>query len=139
MVFDPSLYTEFRYTAADFSAADFSFSFRYELVSPDDTQEFTERIAFTPVRAEHEVDWPRVRSLAVMLGAVLGLSYYKAAAPSRYVVAVEGMTQEGIEYLRSVLREGLAEYAYRNSFPVLCHPRLSTKHQRLTHGPLRLI
>ncbi len=83
MVFDPSLYTEFRYTGVDFSAADFSFSFRYELVSPDDTQEFTERIAFTPVRAEHEVDWPRVRSLAVMLGAVLGISYYKAAAPSR--------------------------------------------------------
>ena len=124
MVFDPSLYTEFRYTDAEFSAEDFSFSFRYELVSPEDTQEFTERIAFTPVRAEHEVDWPRVRSLAVMLGALVGLSYYKAAAPSRFVVAVEGMTTEGIEYLRSVLREGLAEFAYRNSFPGLLSPEI---------------
>ena len=83
MVFDPSSYTEFRYLSADFSAEDFSFSFSYELVSPEHTHAFTERISFTPVRPEHDVDWPRVRSLAVMLGAVLGLSYYKVAAPGR--------------------------------------------------------
>ncbi len=114
MVFDPSVYTEFRYLAADFSAEDFSYSFRFELVSPGETHQFTERIAFTPVRPEHEVDWPRVRSIAIMLGAVVGLSYYKVAAPSRYVIALEGMTQAGVDYLQVALREGLAEYAYRN-------------------------
>jgi len=124
MVFNPSDYTDFRFVSADFSAEDFSFSFRYELVSPGETHTFTENIAFTPVRAEHEVDWPRVRSLAVMLGAVLGLSYYKAAAPSRYVIAVEGMTQAGIDYLQKVLGEGLAEYAYRNAFPGLLSPEI---------------
>ena len=124
MVFDPSVYTEFRYLAADFSAEDFSYSFRFELVSPGETHQFTERIAFTPVRPEHEVDWPRVRSIAIMLGAVVGLSYYKVAAPSRYVIALEGMTQAGVDYLQVALREGLAEYAYRNEFPGLLSPEI---------------
>jgi hypothetical protein len=122
MVFDPSAYTEFRYTAADFYADDFSFSFRYELVSAEETHSFTERIAFTPVRQEHDVDWPRVRSLAIMLGAVLGLSYYKAAAPPRYAIAVEGMTEAGIQYLGKVISEGLAEYAYRNHLEGVLRP-----------------
>jgi hypothetical protein len=124
MVFDPSVCTEFRYLAADFSAEDFSYSFRFELVSPGETHQFTERIAFTPVRPEHEVDWPRVRSIAIMLGAVVGLSYYKVAAPSRYVIALEGMTQAGVDYLQVALREGLAEYAYRNEFPGLLSPEI---------------
>lgn len=124
MVFDPSVCTEFRYLAADFSAEDFSYSFRFELVSPGETHQFTERIAFTPVRPEHEVDWPRVRSIAIMLGAVVGLSYYKVAAPPRYVIALEGMTQAGVDYLQVALREGLAEYAYRNEFPGLLSPEI---------------
>lgn len=124
MGFDPSHYTDFRFVSADFSADDFSFTFRYELISAGETHEFSERIGFTPVRPEHDVDWPRVRSLAVILGAVLGLSYYKAAAPSRYTIAVEGMTQAGIDYLQKVLREGLAEYAYRNDFPGLLSPEI---------------
>ena len=124
MVFDQSVYTEFRYIAADFTAEDFSYSFRFELVSPTETHQFTERIAFTPVRPEHEVDWPRVRSIAIMLGAVVGLSYYKVAAPPRYVIALEGMTQAGVDYLQVALREGLAEYAYRNEFPGLLSPEI---------------
>ena len=124
MVFDATRYTDFRYLAADFSAEDCSFSFRYELVSPERTHTFVERISFTPVRKEHEVDWPRVRSLAVMLGAILGLSYYKTAAPPRYVIALEGMTEAGTQYLRAVLREGLAEFAYRNSFDSLLEPEI---------------
>ena len=124
MVFDPSVYTEFRYIAADFTAEDFSYSFRFELVSPTETHQFTERIAFTPVRPEHEVDWPRVRSIAIMLGAVVGLSYYKVAAPPRYVIALEGLTQAGVDYLQVALREGLAEYAYRNEFPGLLSPEI---------------
>ena len=124
MAFDPSHYTEFRYLSLDFSAEDFSFTFRYELVAEGSSHQFSERISFTPVRAEHDVDWPRVRSLAVVLGAVLGLSYYKTAAPPRYVIAVEGMTHAGVQYLQTVLREGLAEYAYRNDFPGLLSPEI---------------
>jgi len=124
MAFDPSVYTEFRYVSTTFSADDFSFSFRYELVSPEHTRAFTERIAFTPVRAEHDVDWPRVRSVAVVLGAVLGLSYYKAAAPRRYVIAVEGFTQAGLDYVSQVLTYGLAEFAFRNDFPDLLAPEI---------------
>ena len=136
MVFDPSVYTEFRYIAADFTAEDFSYSFRFELVSPTETHQFTERIAFTPVRPEHEVDWPRVRSIAIMLGAVVGLSYYKVAAPPRYVIALEGMTQAGVDYLQVALREGLAEYAYRNEFPGLLSPEIVLEAPLAEHLPV---
>ena len=136
MVFDPSVYTEFRYIAADFTAEDFSYSFRFELVSPTETHQFTERIAFTPVRPEHEVDWPRVRSIAIMLGAVVGLSYYKVAAPPRYVIALEGMTQAGVDYLQVALREGLAEYAYRNEFPGLLSPEIVLEAPLAEHWPV---
>ena len=124
MGFDRFAYTEFRYTRATFDANSFSFNFDYELVSPQRTHAFTERIEFTPVRAEHDVDWPRVRSLAVMLGAVLGLSYYKVAAPPKFVIALEGMTEAGVAYLREVITHGLAEFAYRNDCEGLLEPEI---------------
>ena len=124
MVFDPSIYTEFRYTDAVFSAKDFSFSFHFELVSPSHTERFVERIAFTPVRQEHDVDWPRVRSVAVILGALVGLSYFKVAAPGRYVIALEGMTQAGLDYLSQVITHGMAEFAYRNNFEDFLRPEI---------------
>ncbi len=124
MPFTPSMFTEFRYLSAIFSAEDYSFSFSYELVSPTETHTFTERVIFTPVREGHDVDWPRVRGLAVILGAVLGLSYYKAAAPPRYIIAVEGLTQAGLDYLSVVLTEGLAEFAYRNGYSDFLTPEI---------------
>ena len=55
---------------------------------------------------------------------MVGLSYYKVAAPSRYVISLEGMTQAGVDYLQVALREGLAEYAYRNEFQGLLSPEI---------------
>jgi len=119
MAFDPAAYHEFRYLAARFDATSFSAHFDYELVAGGHSESFSETISFTPVRSADDVDWPRVTSLLCLLGAVLGLSYYKAAAPARYVIAQEGMTEAGVAYLGEVITHGLAEFAYRNA---LQHP-----------------
>ena len=124
MVFKPEDYSEFRYKSATFSSDDFSWKFEYELWSNSQSEVFTEIVSFTPVREGHDVDWPRVRSLAVMLGAVLGLSYYKAAAPPIYRVMVGGISEIGLQFLRQVLSNGLAEFAYKNGFPGLLETQL---------------
>jgi hypothetical protein len=124
MVFDPAVYTEFRYLAARISPENGTVHFEFALVSDDRIESFTEVLHFTPVRAGHSVDWPRVRGLVVILGAVIGLSYYKAAAPPRYVIATEGMTEAGLSYLAEVLTHGLAEFAYRNGFDSLLRPEI---------------
>jgi hypothetical protein len=124
MVFDPTVYTEFRYVGARIDPTTFLIEFDYELVGDSVSETFTETIGLTPVRSAQEVDWPRISALVALLGSVVGLSYFKAAAPTRYVIAVEGMTPEAIEYLREVIRNGLAEFAYRNGFDGLLEPEI---------------
>lgn len=124
MVFDPSAYTEFHYRDLRIDATAATLEFDYELRGADAREMFTETVALTPVRSSDLVDWPRVRGLAVLLGAIMGLSYYKAAAPSRYIIDVEGMTAEGVDYLAHAIRHGMAEFAFRNSLPGLLEPAI---------------
>lgn len=122
MAFNPASVREFRYRAARLDATAFRVDFDYELVGDDQVWSFTESIQFTPVRTPDDVDWARVHGLVVLLGAVLGVSYYKAAAPDRFVIDVEGMTEAGVSYLQEVLAHGLAEFAYRNELEGLLRP-----------------
>jgi hypothetical protein len=124
MAFEPALVREFRYRSARLDTSNFRVDFDFELVGEDVLESFTESISFTPVRTPDDVDWARVQGLVVLLGAVLGLSYFKAAAPARYVIDVEGMTEAGVSYLREVLSHGLAEFAYRNGLPGLVQPEI---------------
>jgi UDP-N-acetyl-alpha-D-muramoyl-L-alanyl-L-glutamate epimerase len=116
MVFDPAAYTEFRYCGAHIDPETFRIDFHYELAGDGVSESFRETISLTPVRSPEDVDWPRVKALVVLLGAVVGLSYYKAAAPKRYVIAVDGMTEQAVAYLLEVITHGLAEFAFRNGF-----------------------
>lgn len=135
MVFDPSVYTDFRYSGARIDPKTSRVTFDYELVGTDSSEKFRETIDLTPVRSAEDVDWPRVKALVALLGSVVGLSYFKAAAPSRYVIAVDGMTQEAIEYLREVIRHGMAEFAYRNEFPGLLEPEIVMEAEGATSWP----
>lgn len=124
MVFDPTVYTEFRYRDARIDTTQCTLEFDYELRGEGISEMFSEKITLTPVRSRDLVDWPRVRGLAVLLGAVMGLSYYKAAAPGRYIIDVEGMTAPGVHYLANAIRHGMAEFAFRNAFPGLLEPTI---------------
>jgi UDP-N-acetyl-alpha-D-muramoyl-L-alanyl-L-glutamate epimerase len=120
MGFEPQSFTEFRYTGFTFAAGVAEFSFA--LVG-DTTETFVERVTFE--QADVAADDRLTRVLA-LLGAVLGLSYYKAAAPGRFVVDGPGLTAGAVEYLRRVLREGLAEFAYRNELPGFLEPTIES-------------
>lgn len=125
MAMEPAAYTEFRYLSARFDAHEALATFDYELRGEGPALAFTETIRFTPPRLTDDVDWPRVNGLLVLLGATLGLSYYKAAAPNRFVIAVEGMTAEAVAYLEQVITHGLAEFAYRNGLDAPLNPDIA--------------
>jgi len=124
MVFDIHVFTEFRYLAARIDRAHTRVDFDFELWGPHHSETFRESLTFTPVREGHAIDWPRVEGLVAILGAVIGLSYYKVAAPPRYVISQPGMTEVGVDYLRAVIAHGLAEFAYRNELTGLLEPEI---------------
>lgn len=128
MAFDPTAYTDFSYREYRFDTSRFLASFSYRLSGPDgDDRDFTETIQFTPGVSER-VDVSRLQSLLVLLGAVLGLSYFKAAAPSRYVIEQPGLTDEAVKYLSEVIEHGMAEFAYRNGLDGPLRPDIVNDH-----------
>jgi len=116
MAFDPSAYRVFRYDRVEWDQDSSTATFHYSLHGDGaPSEEFVEQLRFTACHPE-KVDSARVPRLLVLLGAVLGLSYYKLAAPSRIEIAAEGLTEAGVEYFRLVVQHGMAEFALRNGF-----------------------
>jgi len=130
MSFDPRSIAAFRYAGMRYDEDTAVAEFDFELVPADDAAEpirFTESVALTAGFAAPALDdaaEARFTAVLVLLGAVLGLSYYKAAAPPRIELAVGGLSDAAVDYLRVLIREGLAEYAYRNDLPGLIEPEL---------------
>lgn len=114
MPFDPASVDTFEYTGWRIEADVASFDFA--LTGPGVDHRFTEVVRFA---AGDEAAPERIVAL---LGGVLGVSYYKAAAPGRFVIAAPALTREAAEYLRVVYREGLAEFAYREGLPAKVDP-----------------
>ncbi|WP_343446156.1 hypothetical protein [Micromonospora schwarzwaldensis] len=91
--------------------------FDYALTGPDGDQRFTEVITL-PLPAEPVSDATATRLARVLelLHVVAGVSYYKAAAPSRLVLPAP-LGAAAVELVTAVYTKGLAEYAYRNALP----------------------
>ncbi|MBN9606480.1 MAG: hypothetical protein J0G30_07705 [Actinomycetales bacterium] len=127
MDFEPRAIAAFRYAALHYDLAAGTARWEFELRDARGVvvESFTERVAFEPPPGpvDHDLDAQIERVLAV-LGGVIGLSYYKAAAPDRVELAAPGLTDAAVDYLALVLREGLAEFAYRAGLPAPLEPRL---------------
>jgi len=123
MTFEPSRFTEFRYESVTLDRNTGEAAFAFALVG-DSIETFVERVTFTLPDDESSVDWPRVDALLAVLGAIIGISYYKAAAPERVVIAADGLTDAGIAYFATVLKNGLGEFAYRAGLPGLLEPKI---------------
>lgn len=125
MAFDPSTYTLFRYHDVQWLAEKCQARFFYQLEGEAvEAVRFTETVQFTPAQ-QSRVDALRLEGLLALLGAILGLSYYKAAAPEEIRIDVPGFTQAGAEYLALVIEHGLAEFAYRNGRSGPLRPRIT--------------
>lgn len=131
MSFDPGSVTAFRYAGARFDPATAVAAFDFELRAPDAVRTFTETVTFTTGFAAPALDAAeeeRLERVLALLGAVLGLSYFKAAAPPRIELDVPGLTSAAVDYVRLVTRHGLAEFAYRNELPGLLDPEIVATH-----------
>jgi UDP-N-acetyl-alpha-D-muramoyl-L-alanyl-L-glutamate epimerase len=130
MVFDPASATTFTYREMTWYSDRAQAVFRFELSGPDmATEVFQETIQFTPTQVPERMDEKRIGNLLTLLGLVLSTSYYKAAAPGTYVIDVPGMTEAAVDYLKLVLRHGMAEFAYRNGFDSPLEPTIVVTHE----------
>ena len=126
MVFHTADYSGFRYASFEFDRETCTATWGFELTAIGDSRSetFTETVALTPPAAAGATDWQRVEATLVLLGSVIGLSYYKAAAPPIYSIDVDGMTDAAVDYLAVVLREGLGEFAYRAGLSAHLEPEI---------------
>src|SRR5665213_1872923 len=95
----------FRYVSLE--VTDSTLRATYEL----DGRIFVETVAFEGVDSLHT---PAVTAVAQLWFLLAGLSYYKAGAARRVDVGSTPLGDKGEALLRASLREGLAEFAYRN-------------------------
>ena len=125
MTFAASEITAFRYRDAriDRSSGLAEFEFAFDGGAEES---FTERVQFTLPADASSVDWERVDMAIPLLGAALSLSYFKAAAPPLFIVEGMLLTATAMDYLRSLIRNGLAEFSYRAGLPGLLEPEVIT-------------
>ncbi len=74
-------------------------------------QRFTEQVTFG---AEGDWDGPAVAAAARLVFLLLGVSYYKTAAPAVVDLGDTATTAAERQFLRTFYLEGLGEFAYRN-------------------------
>jgi hypothetical protein len=95
----------FRYVALEIS--DTTLTGTYEL----DERTFVEVVTFEGVET---LLTPGVKEVAELWFLLAGLSYYKAGAPRRVDVGSTPLGEKGERLLAAALREGLAEFAFKN-------------------------
>lgn len=122
-MFDPRSVTAFRVTGASLDVATGEARFDFLLDGPA-PESFTEVVRFAVPEEVTADARATVDRILPILAAALGLSYYKAAAPPRFEVAIPGLTPEAVEYLRVLIREGLGEFAYRAGLPGMLEPEI---------------
>ncbi len=105
--FRPEQVAEFRYVDADFDRARGRLRCRYAL----DDVAFEELVTFEGTGARRDADGLDVAIRLVFLLA--GISYYKAAAPSRVAVP-SGLQPTERALLEAFYLDGLGEFAFRN-------------------------
>lgn len=115
-------YTEFCYTDYVFDVRAGLSTFSFQLRGPAGVLDFEERIEFQMPDANQAFDQARLDPLLALLGAVIGVSYYKVTAPPTVRLEVGIFTAQAIEYLRAIYSHGLGEFAFRNGLAGLPHP-----------------
>ncbi|NEM90552.1 hypothetical protein [Galbitalea soli] len=127
--------TAFRYRSARLDRRTGLARFDYSFDGAGD-HAFTETVQFALPASDSAVDWERVDAVVDLLGAVLGLSYYKAAAPARLVIEHPALTVGAVDYLARTLRFGLAEFAYRAGLAGFLEPVIETRATAPTRRPV---
>ncbi|TQL47468.1 hypothetical protein FB562_0528 [Homoserinimonas aerilata] len=120
-VFVPSDFVAFRFVGFELDEATGIIDFEFRMLGAGSVApvDFVETVTLALPQDGASGDWVAVRPVLPLLGAVIGLSYYKAAAPPRYELDVDGVTASAVAFLEDALRHGLGEFAYRAGLPGL--------------------
>ena len=108
--FDPATVEAFRYVGWDFDEPSGRLRLRYGL----DNLRFTEQVTLPPGPPLAGVRGEAFERVARLLWLAAGLSYYKAAAPSRVVVDEESLTEDEAAWASRLLVNGLGEFWFSN-------------------------
>lgn len=127
--FDPSAFEAFRFLSREIDAQG-RVSLRYAL---DGELEFVEQFELPPGTRVSEEDGERVEGILALLHLTAGVSYYKAAVPSR--VECEPVSPGVAEMLEAVYSEGLGEFAFTNDLDALPHPAFPARETDLPTPP----
>lgn len=113
MTFNPNTIRTFTFGTPVFNARDLTASFHFSL----DNYQFTEELQFKLPQSFTALSEERLAALEVALNiasALLGISYYKAAAPSLIDTSALNLTSEEAKFIETVWLNGLGEYAHHN-------------------------
>src|SRR5450631_3452053 len=119
MVFDPSAFHAFRFTAREMDETGL-IHLHYAL---DEQISFTEEIRVPVPGTLGEAELTRVQGLLDLLHWVAGVSYYKVAAPGSVSCESGPPPPAAAALLEALYSEGLGEFAYTNSLPGPPRPR----------------
>lgn len=134
MAFNPLAFDTFNVDDVVFNCDKFYAEFHYSLTGDGVSEKFVETLQFTPSVTDR-IDQRRFDSLLALLALVAGLSYFKAANPARIDIKIPGLTQDALDYFRVVLREGMAEYAFRNELGGPLEPEIVLSAELATPWP----
>jgi len=118
-MFNPGDYNEFTYVGSSYDEQTGEASFMYQIQGTTQIT-FVERITFQTSSTKPSENF---NNLLNLLGMVLGLSYYKTAATPIFRITPK-ITPEIEEYVTQLIKQGLAEFAYRNNLPNLLTPTI---------------
>jgi UDP-N-acetyl-alpha-D-muramoyl-L-alanyl-L-glutamate epimerase len=118
-LFDQSAFEIFRFTIRELDENG-RVSLRYAL---DDQIEFVEEYDLPIERPLTGADRQRVDGLLTLLHWVAGVSYFKAALPSKVSCETGNPPPAAANLLEALYSEGLAELAYTNGLPGIPRPR----------------
>jgi len=118
--FAPDDFEEFHYDGFALSSDYRHLLGRFRLVGHSGSLDFEENWEF-PISISDAPRAARFLQAARLLYLAIGLSYYKVAAPKRIRLHDE-WSQVEVEFLRELVANGLAEFAYRNDLALPLNP-----------------
>jgi hypothetical protein len=134
--FDPGSFDRFDFVGFTIDRAAGSIAFAYRISGPGGSVPFEEDWTF-PNAIPAGAAGVAFERLARLMFLSVGLSYYKASA-ARVIRLAGTWTEAEIGYLRRLIVNGLAEFAFRNSLPGPLEPSIECNIRESAVDPVEL-
>jgi len=103
---------EFIFSGYNINLAQGRAVFHYSIQLANQSQEFTERITFSPVVSQ--IPDNLLKALLDNLLLILGISYWKLYCPQSIIIKPFSLTKQQADFWNTVYTKGLGEFFYKN-------------------------